>query len=566
MGASNDSQSIRAKISWLDLHIQPTLSITLTLAAQPDNQFKCRSRVPSWHLKSYKHVRRDGNDLPTQGKFLIDKTKQFAVDGTKIPDVDFDVGESYAGLLPISNSSNETRQLYFWFWPSIQPEPPKEIVIWLNGGPGCSSLIGLIGENGPFTWMDGTYKPVPNAFDWRNLTNVLWVEQPVGVGYSQGNVSIKDEPGLAKQFIGFYEQFIKTFDVQGWDLYLNGESYAGVTFNDPILSDPATAQSITLKDFYLFHNNLYGYNTTTLVNLTTRHFDCGYDKYLEKYFTFPPPQEPFPILPTPFSKNPQIEKCDTYSLMAYASQFINPCFNIYRIIDHCPVPWSVLGPTDEGQYNPAPKTVFFNRTDVQKAINAPVGTAWIACSSKSVFVNETAGDESPPVAQTSVLTRVIEATNNVIIGSGNLDAQLSTNGTILSLQNITWNGHQGFKTYPSTHPFFVPYHPNGWNPGSRAGAGVVGSWGEERGLIFYQVRFAGHLLPADAPGAAYRVLEKLLGRIKSLDEPGPFTTQKDVKNSTMWTGGFLFKEDEGVPPIDGYEVERMVREGRNGTS
>lgn len=39
---------------------------------------------------------------------------EFVVDGTKIPDVDFDVGESYAGLLPISQDPNETRQLFFW--------------------------------------------------------------------------------------------------------------------------------------------------------------------------------------------------------------------------------------------------------------------------------------------------------------------------------------------------------------------------------------------------------------------------------------------------------------------
>lgn len=40
---------------------------------------------------------------------------EFVVNGSAIPDVDFDVGESYAGLLPISSAANETRQLFFWF-------------------------------------------------------------------------------------------------------------------------------------------------------------------------------------------------------------------------------------------------------------------------------------------------------------------------------------------------------------------------------------------------------------------------------------------------------------------
>lgn len=45
-----------------------------------------------------------------------------------------------------------------------------------NGGPGCSSLSGLLTENGPFTWEAGTYAPVQNPYTWVNLTNMLWVE------------------------------------------------------------------------------------------------------------------------------------------------------------------------------------------------------------------------------------------------------------------------------------------------------------------------------------------------------------------------------------------------------
>lgn len=57
----------------------------------------------------------------------------FSVNGANIPDVDFDVGESYAGLLPI-NGTNDTNQLYHWFFPSSNPAADKEILIWLTGG------------------------------------------------------------------------------------------------------------------------------------------------------------------------------------------------------------------------------------------------------------------------------------------------------------------------------------------------------------------------------------------------------------------------------------------------
>jgi carboxypeptidase D len=64
----------------------------------------------------------------------LTETTEYSVNGTAIPDVDFDIGESYAGLMPISKTGNETRELYFWFFPSENADAGDEILIWLNGG------------------------------------------------------------------------------------------------------------------------------------------------------------------------------------------------------------------------------------------------------------------------------------------------------------------------------------------------------------------------------------------------------------------------------------------------
>lgn len=158
---------------------------------------------------------------------LVDLLIAFSVNGTGIPDVSFDIGESYAGLLPISSASNETSKLYFWFFPSSNPLASSEITIWLNGGPGCSSLEGLLQENGPFLWQYGTLAPVPNPWSWTNLTNMLWVEQPVGTGFSQGTPTATSETDVAAQFLGFFRNFVDTFDLQNRKVYISGESYAG---------------------------------------------------------------------------------------------------------------------------------------------------------------------------------------------------------------------------------------------------------------------------------------------------------------------------------------------------
>lgn len=64
---------------------------------------------------------------------------------------------------------------------------------------------------------------------------MIWIEQPVGVGYSQGTPNITNEIELAAEFRGFWKNFISTFDMQTWDVYVTGESYAG--FYVPYIAD-----------------------------------------------------------------------------------------------------------------------------------------------------------------------------------------------------------------------------------------------------------------------------------------------------------------------------------------
>lgn len=71
-------------------------------------------------------------------------TTEFAVNGSGIPEVDFDAGESYAGTLSIDDNADNDNQLFFWFWPSDNVNASDEIVIWLNGGPGYASAMSKV--------------------------------------------------------------------------------------------------------------------------------------------------------------------------------------------------------------------------------------------------------------------------------------------------------------------------------------------------------------------------------------------------------------------------------------
>lgn len=76
------------------------------------------------------HVEQPSIEKRAKSRFLNKKSKKFVVNGTAIPEVDFDVGESYAGLLPISQDPDEERELYFWFFPSTNPHAGDDLVIW----------------------------------------------------------------------------------------------------------------------------------------------------------------------------------------------------------------------------------------------------------------------------------------------------------------------------------------------------------------------------------------------------------------------------------------------------
>ncbi|KAI2467437.1 alpha/beta-hydrolase [Annulohypoxylon bovei var. microspora] len=486
-------------------------------------------------------------------KFANANTTKFAVNGTGIPDIDFDVGESYSGYLPITDNPDDTDELFFWFFPTSTPNSTeKEILLWLNGGPGCSSFEGLLQENGPFIWQYGTLKPVPNPWAWNRLTNVVWVEQPIGTGFSRGTVTARGEEDVAAQFLGFWKNFVDTFALQGYKVYIAGESYAGaycpyiasamldkndtayydvsgMMIYDPVLGDDVVQDSATTVPFVDYHRNLMTFNDSFSAYIHGLHDSCGFADYNDKYLAYPPsgPQPPN------YAQSVSRECRGLWDAVLSEALSINPCFDVYQVATTCPLLWDVLGFPGTIGYLPEGGEIYFDRADVKQAIHADVNTTWEECSSSDVFVG---GDSSDPSSWV-VLPHVIDATKNVIIGHGSLDMILLPNGTLLTIQNTTWGGALGFQS-PPVEPFFVPYHTlstadeiesssDATALGSIAAAGVLGTAHTERGLTYVSVDLSGHMIPQYAPSAAFRQLEFLLGRVDSLSSVQPFTTEPD---------------------------------------
>lgn len=135
---------------------------------------------------------------------------------------------SYAGFLTVNKTYNSN--LYFWFFPSVTQKPRDPILLWLQGGPGGSSLFGLFVENGPFS-VDKDLKLNPRKFSWNTKYNVLYIDNPVGTGFSftdndKGYARTQDD--VADNLYSALQQFFQLFPhLRGNLLYLTGESYAG---------------------------------------------------------------------------------------------------------------------------------------------------------------------------------------------------------------------------------------------------------------------------------------------------------------------------------------------------
>jgi carboxypeptidase D len=258
---------------------------------------------------------------------------------------------------------------------------------------------------------------------------------------------------------------------------------------------------------------------------TIEHLDkkCGFKEYREKYLVFPPVGH---APPNYFNTTSEAE-CDIWGnayLDAYAP---NPCFNVYEIGQQCPLLGDILGyPTDlQYSYPGYDNSIYFNRTDVKKAMHAPLDVEWLECKGP-VFIGEGGpqdeGDLSADPIQ-KVLPRVIEATNRVVIANGALDFDIITNGTLLAIQNMTWGGKLGFQTAPSTPinitlpdlQYEAVFVSSGFE-GLDAVQGIMGKQHYERGLMWAQTSLSGHMEPQFQPRSSYRHLQWLLGHIEKL--------------------------------------------------
>ncbi|RWS25515.1 putative serine carboxypeptidase CPVL-like protein [Leptotrombidium deliense] len=134
--------------------------------------------------------------------------------------------ESYSGYITVNKTYNSNT--FFWFFKSQIPNTP--ILIWLQGGPGSSSFLGLFTENGPIIVQKDMSTRL-REYSWTKQYSMLYIDNPVGTGFSftdnEAGYS-RDQIDVARDLYEFLQQFFTLFsELKSNHLYITGESYAG---------------------------------------------------------------------------------------------------------------------------------------------------------------------------------------------------------------------------------------------------------------------------------------------------------------------------------------------------
>ncbi|CAJ0586980.1 unnamed protein product, partial [Mesorhabditis spiculigera] len=138
---------------------------------------------------------------------------------------------TYSGYLRANNQGNW--KMHYWLVESQSNSKTDPLLVWFNGGPGCSSFAGALEELGPFYVNADGETLYENVFAWNRFANVLFLESPIGVGFSYDTTNPNlthhtDDITADQNHFALADFFVRVQPQYGTrPFFLTGESYAG---------------------------------------------------------------------------------------------------------------------------------------------------------------------------------------------------------------------------------------------------------------------------------------------------------------------------------------------------
>jgi len=390
---------------------------------------------------------------------------------------------SFSGYLTVDKQFHSN--MFFWFFPAKEASEAAPLVIWLQGGPGGSSLFGLFTENGPFN-VDKNMNLVYRQYSWTDSLNVLYFDNPVGTGFSftaSDEGYARDEVAVGRNLYSATQQFLTLFpELRPNDLFITGESYAGKYV--PALAytihkeNPTAQRKINLKGMAIgdglcdpytmtdYGTFLYGIG---LLDATQR------DEFMKRQAVIKKDIEQQKWMEA-FNGFDSILNGDTTDVPSLFSNYTGLTFYYNYNMDS--------EPEDMGHF-----TQYVNIPEVRKAIH--VGDKVF---NDGVAVEQHLAKDVMQSVKPWIEEILNEPKYRVMIYSGQLDIIIAHPLTRAFVDSLDWSGAAEFKKADK-----YIWKVNGL---------VAGYVKETSNFVEVLVRGAGHMVPYDQPQNAYDMITK----------------------------------------------------------
>ncbi|MCJ1475412.1 Cell death protease [Lambiella insularis] len=392
--------------------------------------------------------------------------------------------------------------LFFWHFQNRHLANRHRTVIWLNGGPGCSSMDGALMEVGPYRTKDDSSLKY-NDGAWDEFANLLFVDNPVGTGFSYVDTDSFDHElnDMANHMVIFLQKYFELFpEHEDNDFYLAGESYAGQHL-------PYIAKAILERNT----------DAAKKWNLSGLLIGNGWIAPQEQSYAYLEYAYKFGLVEKGSDMGKQLENKQTLCAQALDKDGKNAhvdypqcesilqeilrltvkngrCPNMYDIrlddtFPSCGMNW----PPDLANITP-----YLRRKDVVDAlhINPDKRSGWTECNG-AVGGAFRARNSKPSIALLPDLLKQVP----ILLFSGDKDLICNHLGTEELIHNMEWNGGKGFELSPGT---WAPRRD--WTFENQP----AGIYQEARNLTYVLFYNSSHMVPFDYPRRTRDMLDRFL--------------------------------------------------------
>ncbi|KAH8094750.1 Alpha/Beta hydrolase protein [Cristinia sonorae] len=502
---ASEYQTVLSELGGFE-HLSESLHNSFTHAAEQAKKVlkDSQEKVDTWITGGQKFVKQNGLvyelvTLPTFPDHQLRVTD---------PDICDPKVKQHSGYLDISDG----KHLFFWFFESRTSPKSAPVTLWLNGGPGCSSMAGLLFENGPCQIADDGKNVTYNKHSWNSHSNMIFLDQPVNVGYSYSSdgSTVNNTPVAAEDVYAFLELFFSKYpEYADAPFHVAAESYGGTYA-------PHIASVIHAKNTKLKATANAPTPRPKHINLASIILANGLTEPRTQFGTIPDYvcNGPFPVYAPDGAECAALRtKVPTCQRLIQSCYDFNSRWTCVPALAYCNS--QLMGPLQQtglNLYDVRKKCdrskdgdlcyrqmswveTYLNKPDIKKTLGVPSEVEFQSCN---IGINQAFFGQGDGAKNSAILIpSLIEDGIRMLVYAGNADAMCNYIGNEAWVSNLEHTFHEEFS---KAKPIPWVTLDSGKIAGEVRSAGGDGFTAGN--VTFVQVYDAGHMVPYDQPEAA----------------------------------------------------------------